>query len=67
MKLINIELRDKIWNDVHDKIIEHTPYHGPVRKRIEKNFKWWINDDNLFRLEIHNLKNNIGNDLGETD
>ena len=66
MKLINKELKNKIWNDVRDKILEHVPYHSPVRKRIRKNFGLW-SDITLIRLKIDNPKLNIRNDLDETN
>ena len=66
MKLLNNQLKNKIWYDVHDEIIEHAPWNSPVRYQIRKNLGLWINDNNLFRLKIHNTKNIIGNDLDET-
>ena len=65
MKLINKELKGKIWADVHGKVVKHAPYGSPVRKQIGKNIGMW-GDDGLFRLKIDNLKLNIGNDLNET-
>ena len=65
MKLIKGELKNKIWTDVHGKVLEHVPYDSPVRDQIQKNFGW-MDNDSLFRLKINDLKNNIGNDLDET-
>ena len=41
-------------------------HHSHVRDQIKKNFGLW-DDDNLIRLKIYNPKNNIGNDLDETN
>ena len=65
MKLINKELKGKIWDDVHDKVLKHVSYHSPVRDQIGKNLAWGWNN-NLIRLKIDNPKMNIGNDLNET-
>ena len=65
MKLINRELKNKIWEDVYDKVREHVPHYSPVREQIEKNLGWHRGDD-LFGLKIYNPKWNIGNDLNET-
>ena len=65
MKLINDELKDKIWEGVRDKVFKHAPWNSPVRDQIGKNLGWW-GDDGLFGLKIHNTKNIIGNDLDET-
>ena len=67
MKLINKELKGKIWDDIFDKVLEHAPYGSPVGNRIRKNFGWWDSDDNLIRLKIYNPKWNIIGDLDETD
>ena len=66
MKLINDELRTKIWNDAYDKVLEHAPYGNPVRKQIQIDFGLW-GDDNLFILKIQNQKLNIMSDLNETN
>ena len=66
MKLLNNELNHKIWSDVYDKVLKHSPYHSPVREQIRKNLGWWEDDSSLIRLKIYNPKSNIGNDLDET-
>ena len=65
MKLIN-KIKDKIWDDVYGKVFEHAPYDSPVRKQIKKNLGVVWND-NFIVLKIRNQKDNIGNDLNETD
>ena len=67
MKLIKDELKNKIWNDVRDKVLEHSPCGSPVRNQIRKNFGLWRWDDSLIRLKIRNPKWNIIGDLDETD
>ena len=67
MKLIKGELKGKVWDDIHDKVIEHVPYGTPVRYQIGKNIGLWGNDDNLFPSKIHNPQWNIRRNLDETD
>ena len=64
MKLINDELKDKIWDDVSDKFLKHAPWNSPAYKQIRKNFglRW---DDSLIRLKIRNPQWNIRLNLNE--
>ena len=64
MKLINNELKGKIWVDVRNKVNEYAPYDSPVRNQIKNNFRLW-GDDGLFRLKIRNPKLNIRRNLDE--
>ena len=66
MKLLNDELDNKIWEDVHDKVLEYLLHNSLVRDKIGKNFGRWGNDDSLIRLKIFNPKIIIENDLDET-
>ena len=61
MKLINDELKDKLWTDVRE-VIEHA---RPVRIQIAKNLGLW-DDDNLIMSKIDNSQWHIRNDLDET-
>ena len=63
MKLIKGELKNKIWTDVHGKVLEHVPYDSPVRNQIEKD----LGLQGLFRLKIRDPKINIIGDLDEID
>ena len=66
MKLINNQLRDKIYSDVSDKVLKHAPFHSSVHKQITKNFGWW-GDDGLFRVKIDNPRWHIRGNLDETN
>ena len=67
MILLNNELKDKIFKDVLDKILKYSSWDSPVRDQIARNFGWWGDDDNLFRLKIDNTQRHIRKDLNETD
>ena len=67
MKLINYELRNKLWDDVYNKVLEHAPWDSPVHKQIEKNFGWRLDHDNLIMSKIYNPNINIMDDIDETD
>ena len=45
MKLIKKELDDKVWDVVHDKIIERAPLHDPVVRQIKNHFGWWRSEE----------------------
>ena len=64
MKLVNDELKGKIWDDIHDKVLKYAPYGSHVRYHIRKNIGLW--NGSLFGSKIGNPNMNIGWDLDET-
>ena len=66
MKLINYELRDKIWCDVSEKVFKHAPYDSPVCIQIGKKLGLRLDNDSPIRLKIYNLQWYIKEDLNET-